>query len=259
VSNRFPTRRIISLGLVSLLLLMPIAANAGIGDIISLLTSITSTLRNSVGQVLSGIQTVNSTVRDFEQQIVWPVALINQTKASVAQVRAQFSSLASQIHSIETNSAKLVNPSRLEALLRSEQTSNLTQINSSYRQVYQPLPQPNQATIAQRNLIDLDDALALGALKTATVSDQASEQMLGVADGLEQQAAASAPGSAAIVTAQAHVATLQSQAMLQKTLAADLRQEAARLAHANLLRKQSADATRDLRNNVLQILSRPQR
>jgi hypothetical protein len=80
--------------------------------------------------------------------------------------------------------------------------------------------------------------------------------MLNVADGLEQQAAASAPGSASILTAQAQAASLQNQAMLQKLLAAELRQEAARLAHANALRKQSADANRDLRNNMLQMLSR---
>jgi hypothetical protein len=44
--------------------------------------------------------------------------------------------------------------------------------------------------------------------------------------------------------------------MLQRLLAAELRQEAARLAHENALRKQSADANRTLRNNLQQILSR---
>ncbi len=240
----------LALCLVSLLLLMPMTASAGVQDIIQLLTTITSTLQNGVGQVLSGIQSINTTVRDFEQQVVWPVTLINQTRAEVSQVRAQFSSLAGQIQGIPTNSASLVNPSQLE------RAGNLSQISASYTQVYQSLPQPNQATANQRNLMDVDDALALGALKTATVSDQASEQMLSVADGLEQQAAVSAPGSASILTAQAQAANLQNQAMLQKLLAAELRQEAARLAHANALRKQSVDANRDLRNNMQQILSR---
>jgi hypothetical protein len=44
--------------------------------------------------------------------------------------------------------------------------------------------------------------------------------------------------------------------MLQKLLAAELREEAARLAHTNAIRKQSADAHRDLGNNMLEILSR---
>jgi hypothetical protein len=246
----------LALCLICLMVLMPMAANAGVADIVTLLTTITSTLQNGIGQVLSGIQSINTTVRNFEQQVVWPVTLINQTKAEVAQVRSQFTSLAGQIQSIPTNSASLVNPKQLEALLRSRQSGNLGQISASYTQVYQALPQANQATETQRNLMDVDDALALGALKTATTSDQASQQMLNVADGLEQQAALSAPGSASILTAQAQAANLQNQAMLQRMLAAELRQEAARLAHANALRKQSAEANRTLRNNLQQILSR---
>lgn len=256
MKKQFLGRRTLALCLISVMVLLPMAANAGVADIITLLNTIIGTLQNGVGQVLSGIQSINITVRNFEQQVVWPVALINQTKAEVAQVRSQFTSLAGQIQSIPTNSASLVNPKQLEALLRSRQSGNLGQISASYTQVYQALPQANQATTTQRNLMDMDDALALGALKTATASDQASQQMLNVADGLEQQAALSAPGSASILTAQAQAANLQNQAMLQRMLAAELRQEAARLAHANALRKQSADANRTLRNNLQQILNR---
>ena len=256
MTNRFSGTRALTICLVFLLVLVPVAANAGVGDIISLFTTITSTLRNGVGQVLSGIQSINTNIRKFEQEVVWPVEVINQARAEVSQVRAQFTSLAGQIQSIPTNSATLVSPSQLEALLRSQQTGNFGRLGSSYAQVYQSLPQANHATAAQRDLMDVDDALALGALKTATASDQASQQMLTVADGLEQQAAVSAPGSAAILSAQAQAANLQNQATLQIMLAAELRQEAARLAHTNALRKQSADANRSLRNNLQQILSR---
>jgi hypothetical protein len=255
--NRTVPRKRFALYLAAAFLLAPVAARADVTQIILLLRTITTTLQNEVGQVLSGIQSINTTVRNFEQQVVWPVAVMNQARASVQQVRVQFTSLAAQVQSIPANSATLVNPSRLETLLRSRQSGNVVQINAAYAQVYQALPLTNQATVSQRNLIDADDALALGALKTATVSDQASEQMLTVADGLEQQAATAAPGSAAILTTQAQVANLENQAMLQRMLAAELREEATRLAHTNALRKQGADATRDLRNNLQQILSRP--
>jgi dipeptidase len=256
VSKRFLRKPTTVLFLLSVVLLLPMAANAGVADIITLLNTITSTLQNSIGQVLSSIQSINTTARNFEQQFVRPVTLINQTKAEVAQVRSQFTSLAGQIQSIPTNSASLVNPKQLETLLRSQQSGNLAQISGSYTQVYQALPQANQTTATQRNLMDVDDALALDALKTTTISDQASQRMLNVADGIEQQAAVSAPGSASILTAQAQAANLQNQALLQRMLAAELRQEAARLAHTNALRKQSAEANRTLRNNLLQILSR---
>ena len=254
--NRFIKRRVLVLFLAGFLVFVPVAANAGIADIITLLTTITSTLQNAIGTVLSGIQSVRTTITAFEQQVVWPVSLINQARGEVAQVRSQFSTLAGQIGSLPTSSATLVSPKQLENLLRSQQTANLGQINASYAQVFQTLPAADQATATQRNLIDVDDAMSLGALKTATASDQGSQKMLSVADSLEQQAAASAPGSAPIVTAQAQAANLQNQAMLQRLLAAELRQEAARLAHENALRKQSADANRTLRNNLQQILNR---
>ena len=249
-------KRTLKFCFVFVVFLVPLTANAGVGDIISLLTTITSTLKNSVGQVLGGIQTISTSVRNLEQQVVWPARLINQARAEVSQVRSQLGGLAGRIHEIETSSANLARPKQLEGLLRSRQAGNLNRIPAHYSEVYQLLPQPGQATSAQRNLLDFDDAVALSALKTATASDQASEQMLHVADGLEQQAALSAPGSASLLIAQAQAANLQNQAMLHQLLATELREEAARLAHVNALWKQSADANRGLRLNVRQILSR---
>lgn len=256
MKKRLSPKTAVAICLISAVVFMPMVAQAGITDVVVLLNTIASTLENSIGAVLSGIQDISTGVRDFEQQLVWPVTVINQSRQEVLQVRAQFSSLAGQLQSIPTDSATLLGPKRLEALLRSDQAANLGQISGSYEQVYQVLPQASQATVSQRNLMDVDDALALGAMKTATASDQASQEMLAVADGLERQVSATAPGSAPILTAQAQIANLHNQAMLQRMLAAELRQEAARLAHANALRKQSADAHRALRNNLQQILSR---
>jgi hypothetical protein len=254
--KRFSCNRIVIFFVVCWLVVTPLGAQGG-ADIIQLLTTITSTLQNGVGQVLGGIRSITTRIRDFEQQAVWPLAAINQTQTFVGQLRTQFSSLAAQIHSIEVASARLASPSQLESVLRSRQPTKLAVMAVSYAKVYQSVPQPSQATPAQRNLIDVDDAMALGALKTAAVTDAGTAQMLNVANGLEQQAAISAPGTTSILTAQAQASNLESQAMLQRLLAAELRQEAARLAHANALRKQSASDTRDLRNDLQQILSRP--
>jgi hypothetical protein len=80
--------------------------------------------------------------------------------------------------------------------------------------------------------------------------------MLGVADSLEKQAASTSPGAAPFVTVEAEVANLENQAYLQRLLAAELREEATRLAHANALVKRSAEANRTLRDHMSQILSR---
>src|SRR5215470_17362541 len=101
------------------------AARAGVADILTLLNTITSTIRNGIGVALNGIQTIQNAERQLQQQVLWPVTVINQTKASVSQVRAQFTGLAQQVHSLATNSATLANPKQLELLLRGQRTSNL--------------------------------------------------------------------------------------------------------------------------------------
>jgi hypothetical protein len=256
MTKRITFKRLTAVGAVCALLVLPTAANAGVADIITLLNTITSTLRNGIGTALSGIHTIQNSVTQLRQQVVWPLAAINQAKTFVGQIRNQFSSLAGQIHQIETSSATLANPSNFEKLLRGKQPGSLSQISASYTQVYPPVAQANQATATQRNLMDMDDAFAIGAIKTAVVSDQASEQMLSVADGIERAASSAAPGTAPMLTAQAQTANLQNQAMLQRMLAAELRQEAARLAHTNTLRKESTQAANDLRNHMQQILGR---
>jgi hypothetical protein len=256
MKSRFRAKRAIAVALVAVVLLMPMPANAGIQDIILLLDTIGNTLKTAVGEVLGSIQAISSSLRAYEQNILWPVSLIDQAKAEVSQVRAQLSSLFAQAESPVINSATLSAPKTLETLLRSRSASGLGPLASAYGQVFQSVPAATATTPGQRNLADADDALALDALKLAVVSDTASDQTSRVADRLEQQVAVSSPGSAPMLSAQAGVANLQNQAMLHRLLAAELREQAALLAHGNALRKQSADANRDLRNNLLRILSR---
>ena len=253
--NRLTKKQALILSFVIAIGFAP-AARAGVADIISLLNTITSTIRSGISTALNGIQTIQSAERQLQQQVLWPVTVINQTKASVSQVRAQFAGLAQQVHSLATSSATLANPKQLELLLRDERTSSLGQVNGAFTAVYQPVPQVNSASPATRNLMDVDDAFAAGSLKTAVISDQASERMLTVADSLEQQTAAAAPGSAPMLTAQALTANLQSQAFFQRMLAAQLRQEAAKLAHSNMLVKASSAATQDLNKSVQQVLTK---
>ncbi len=257
MTTKFPgKRRVVGL-LVLFVLMLPMAAHAGVADIIQLLVTITNTLKGDIGQVLGGIQKVNSARQSLQQQVVWPLTAINQAKNSVLQVRSQFSGLANQVHAIEVSSATLANPQQLEAVLRTNQAANAGSIQPAYLKIYGAVPSVTEAAAADRNLMDIDDAMAAGSLKTAAISGQASEQMLGVADSLERQSALTSPGAAPLLTAQAQVANLQNQAFLQKMLAAELRQEAARLAHDNATLKSGAVANRNLRNNMQQILSRP--
>jgi hypothetical protein len=243
--------------LILLLALVPQRASAGMGDIISVLTSIYSTLRGGIGGPLNTIQGVNANIRDLHQQVVWPVTLINQARGFVGQVTAQYRDPMWQIHTLSNNSATLANASQLESAFRGRQVGSLTQLGPAFQRLYQSVPTANDAPAAERNMMDMDDASALNALKTSVVSDQSGNQMLTLADQMEQQASQAAPGSTPLLTAQAQIANLESQAFLERMLASELRQEATKLAHDNALRKRSSEATHNLRNQVHDILSRP--
>lgn len=230
---------------------------AGVGDILSLLQTITSTLQGSIGGALTEMRSLSAAMNNFRQQIIWPLAVINQTRAFVSATRAHYTGLMSQIHSIKNNSATLALPMQLESMFRGGQAGTIGQLPSIYTQVYQPVAQAGIAQPVQRNLMDIDDAMAMDSLKTAMVSDQTTQGMLTLADSLEQQAMTAAPGSAPMVTAQARVADLETQAQLEKMLAAQLRQEATKLAHQNAGLKQSAVAARNLQNQIQHVLAHP--
>jgi len=163
----------------------------------------------------------------------------------------------SQIEGLKNNSATLALPMQLESMFRGAQSGSIGQILSLYTQVYQQVALTGNAQPMQRNLMDIDDAMSMDSLKSAIVSDQTTQGMLTLADSLEQQAMSAAPGSASMVTAQARVADLETQAQLAKMLAAQLRQEATKLAHQNALLKQRSGATENLQNQIRQVLAHP--
>jgi hypothetical protein len=238
--------------------LIPLNTRAqGIGDLLLLLHTITSTLQGPIGDALSEMRKVSAAVNNFRQQIIWPLALINQTRAFVSATRARYTGLMSQIEGIKNNSATLAFPMQLESVFRNAQSGSIGQIPSMYAQVYQPVALAGIAQPGQRNLMDIDDAMSMDSLKTAMVSDQTTQGMLTLADSLEQQAMTAAPGSASMITAQARIADLETQAQLAKMLAAQLRQEATKLAHQNALLKQRSVATQNLQNQIQQVLAHP--
>jgi hypothetical protein len=244
--------------LIVAVVLAPTAVRAdGIGDILSLFHTITSTLQGPIGGALSEMRKVSAAVNNFRQQIIWPLALINQTRSFVSATRAHYTGMMSQIEGLKNNSATLALPMQLESMFRGAQSKSIGQIPSLYTQVYQSVALAGIAQPGQRNLMDIDDAMAMDSLKTSMVSDQTTQGMLTLADSLEQQAMTSAPGSASMVTAQARVADLVTQAQLAKMLAAQLRQEATKLAHQNATLKHSATTTQNLFNQIQQVLAHP--
>ena len=138
--------------------------------------------------------------------------------------------------------------------MRNAQTSDFTTLTTAYGNAYGAIPATTAASLADRAMMDMDDALALDNLKTLKATDNAGALTLQAADQLESAASQAAPGSAPFLTASAVVASIQSQAVTQRMLAAELRQEAARLAHDNAKHKRVATSTNQLGDQILNLL-----
>jgi hypothetical protein len=200
-------------------------------------------------------------MRNFYQQTVWPLNLINQAKAQIMAMITQFRGRMQGIFSTNPHTATLPNPVALEIILRNRQTADLGSVGQVYVNAFRPVPQTGFMAPQDRDMTDMDDAMAQNSLKTLKMSDQAQDLMLQAADQIENLAGDPdinhmAPGTASFLTASAVVASVKSEAIMQKMLAAAVRQEAARIAHDNALRKRRSALAVQLQNDMTNILQR---
>jgi hypothetical protein len=252
-SRRIACLVLIGVLTVTLMFPSPTYAQFGlIGGIQNLLNLINGTIRetlNSIGSVMTAIQ-------NLHQQIVWPVQLIQRARSSIDSLISQSRGVLQNIYGSSVRSANLPVPVALETIIRNQQTNDFGALTQAYYRTYGAVPAATDADPLARNLIDIDDAMALGTLKTLKASDRVSELILQSGNQIEDQARSAAPGSAPFLTAASVAANIQSQAMMQKMLAAMIRQEAARIAHDNTRRKRYATLLSNARQNVFDLLKR---
>jgi len=251
-------RRVLVLTLTGLLVVTlvsppPIQAQGGV---LVAIQSVMNTINRVLGQALKAINSVRTAVSNIYQKVVWPVALINQARGMVTGMIGQYRSLMQNIFRLNLRSATLPNPVGLENFMRNHQTNDFASLTTMFGSTYGSVPNVTMSGALDRTMMDMDDALAMGNLKTLKMSDAAGDLTLQAADGIETAASQAAPGSAPFLTATAIVASIQSQALTQKMLAAELRQEAARLAHDNSLRKRGSAMTGDVSTQILNLLKR---
>jgi len=229
----------------------PAHAQSGI---LSGMQAILNVINGMIQAALTSINAVRTAVSNLQQLVAWPQQLINQAKAQVAQMIGQYRSLMRAIFHVRLNSATLPNPQAFESVIRDHQVSNFSSLTSTFQNTYGGIPAATAANLTDRAMSDMDDALALDNLKTLKASDLATDIELQSADSLENAASQAAPGSAPFLTAAAIVSGIHCQALTEKMLAAELRQEAARLAHRNTLRKENATNTTQLRGVLVNLL-----
>lgn len=233
-------------------LALPSRAHAGILDIFD---EIFGTIQNDMGSALSEINQMTYQMQRLYQQSLWPLALLNQARGFVSNSITSYRSYMAQVFSLKSSSATLASPQQLETILHSRQSAQIPALQASFVANYGTVSPVNTASPQDRVLMDIDDALGQETLKTTLISDQGQDVILAAANQMENQAAVGTPGATPFMTAQAQVANLRCQAFMQKMLAADLRQEAGRIAHDNVLAKRKAAAVGAINNLVTGALS----
>jgi len=229
--------------LVGFILAMPVRAHAGI---FSVFDELFGTIQNDMGSSLKAINQMTQEAQQLYQQTVWPLAMVNQARGFVSNSISSYRSYMTQLFHLSSPSATLANPQQLETILHSRQSAQIPALQTSFTTNFGAVPVVNTASPQDRIMIDIDDALGQENLKTTLIADQGQDVVLATADQMENQVAVSTPGSNPYITAQAQVANLRCQAFMQKMLAAELRQEAGRIAHDNVLVKRRATAAGNL-------------
>jgi len=250
-------RRLMAVSLVGVMVVtlvgVPQPAQAQVG-ILGGIEAILNVINGVIQTALTTINTVRTAMNNLQQLVVWPQQLINQARTQVTQMIGQYRGLMSNIFHIRLNSATLPMPQALEAVIRDHQVNNFPALTATFTNNYGPIPITTAASAGDRDMSDMDDALTLDNLKTLKAGDQATDIELQSADAIENSSSQAAPGSAPFLTATAITSAIHAQGLTQKLLASELRQEAARLAHRNTLRKENATDTTQLRGVLVNLL-----
>jgi len=239
--------------LVSMLLMAPPLAEAQ-GGLVQAIQAVLDVINGMLKNALTAINTVRAGINQLYQNLAWPVQLINQARAQVTLMINQYRALMASILNMNLSSATLPTPQSLETVMRDHQVNNFNSLTQSFGNTYGAIPTAVDASQADRDMADMDDALTLDSLKTLKASDNVTDLELRAANAIENSASQAAPGSAPFMTASAVASGIRCQALTQKMLAAELRQEAAHLAHQNGFRKRGATFTTQFRKLMMNLL-----
>jgi hypothetical protein len=246
---------VVLVGTITFGLVVPPPAYGQLG-LLGSIQNILNVIHGAIRSTLTLIATTSQSLRGRYQQVVWPVQQIDQARNAIASLVTQFRTVMHSIYRAPVNSAALPAAAGLEAVIRNRQTDDFVNLTQAYYRAFGTLPLADEADGLARNMIDMDDGLALNTLKTLKATDQAGDLILESGERIEDESRAAAPGSAPLLSAAAMAANIQSQAMMQKMLAALLRQEAGRIAHENGLRKRQASVIARVQQGISDVLRR---
>jgi hypothetical protein len=260
VESRRRMVAVLLIGCIAILGISPPPAQAQLPFCLPcVIQTVLNTITVTIGGWLTSINVVLGKLFSLFTQTVWPLAKINLAKLQIRSIIAQFLGVLQSIMSINPHTATLPHPVALESVIRDRSTADLSSLPPAYANTYRPVPQAGNIAPQDRDLTDMDDALAQDNLMMLKESDQAQDLQLQLANQIESLVGnpsinISAPGSSSLITAAAVAGEIQSQAVTQKMLAAMMRQEAARVAHDNAIRKRNAAYAGQLQTDMTNVL-----
>jgi hypothetical protein len=244
------------IAILSTVAVQPAHSQFGI-DLAAILTGlkeINSTLNSAVASPLRLINQVEQQEQHFQQQVLYPISAIDSARQMATGFSSSFLNFR-QLASLNIASAQLPYPQQLERQMLSADPNDIGTIGNAYQNVFSPLP---AQTAVPQNIayqIDMGDAQAQDAIKKAIQLDAFAAREMEVAQKLNQQIAASAPGTAPMLDAEASAWVVQANAYTQMGMAELLRLNSAGISDHSGALKDSTAQMQNMNQRMLQILA----
>jgi hypothetical protein len=225
-----------------------------IAAILAGLKEVDSTLNSAVASPLRLINKVEQQEQQFQQQVLYPISAIDSARQMAAGFSSSFLNFR-QLSSLDITSAQLPYPQQLERQMLSADPNDIGTIGRAYQNVYSPLPAQSAVPQNVAYQIDMGDAQAQDAIKKAIELDAFAAREMEVAQKLNQQIAASAPGMAPMLDAEASAWVVQANAYTQMGMAELLRLNSASVSNRSGALKDSTAQMQNMNQRMLQILT----
>lgn len=197
-----------------------------LGAIMAMMDAIQQVITSTITPILTSINTVTGSMQSFQQTTMYPLREITANQSMAAASVNNMTNMQLRF-AAPVNSATMPATQALESRLLSGNENNVSNLGSSYSNVYGTLPSSTSLNPDVRTVVDMNDAQAQDGYKKAIQLDSIANTETTLSQQYMQQLASTSPGDATLVQAQAAAWNLQAAAYTQQGLAELLRLQAA--------------------------------
>ena len=186
VESRRRTVAVLLIGCIAILGISPPPAQAQLPFCLPcVIQAVLNTITVTIGGWLTSINVVLGKLFSLFTQTVWPLAKINLAKSQIQSIIARFLGVIQSIMSINPHTATLPHPIALESVIRDRSAADLSSVPPAYVNTFRAVPQAGNIAPQDRDLTDMDDAMAQDNLMMLKESDQSQDLQLQLANQIE--------------------------------------------------------------------------